>query len=72
MIYLGLDDKCCVSSNSDLLLHDTEAVEATDEQPSAVKPQSEVHVMTGKPVLVILDILTAVNIEEKEVMKVTP
>ena len=35
-LYLGLDDKCPVSTDGDLLLHDTEAVEPADEQSSAV------------------------------------
>lgn len=35
-IYLGFDDKCPVSTDGDLLLHDAEAVEPADEQSSAV------------------------------------
>lgn len=35
-LYLGLDDKRLVSSNSNLLLHDTEAVEPADEHPGTV------------------------------------
>lgn len=70
-IYLGLDNKRPVSSYSDLLLHDTEPVEPADEQPSAVQPQGEVHVVTGEAVLVVLNVLTPVDIKEEEVMKVT-
>lgn len=69
--YLCLDNKCSVSSNGDLLLHDTEVVEPADKQPGTVQPQSEIDVMAGEAVLVILDILTPVNIEEEEVMKMT-
>lgn len=69
--HLGLDDKRPVSSYGDLLLHDTEVVEPADQQTSAVQPQAEVHVMTGEPVLVVLDVLTAVHVKKQEVVKVT-
>lgn len=69
--YLGLDNKRPVSSYSDLLLHDAEPVEPADEQTSTVQPQGEVHVVTGEAVLFVLDVLTPVDIEEEEVMKVT-
>jgi len=71
VLYLGLDYEHPVSSDGDLLLHDAEAVEAADEQPGAVQPQREVHIVTGEAVLVVLDILAPVDIEEEEVMQVT-
>lgn len=70
-LYLGLDDEGPVSSYSDLLLHDTEVVESADNETSTVQPQGEVHVVAGEAVLVILDVLTPVNIEEKKVIQVT-
>lgn len=70
-IYLGLDNKCLVSSYGDLLLHDAEAVELADEHSGTVEPQGEVHIVTCEAVLVVLDVLTPVDIEEEEVMKVT-
>lgn len=69
-MHLGLDDKGPVSSDGDLLLHDAEAVEAADEHPSAVQPQGEVHVVAGEALLVVLDVLTAVHVEEEEVVEV--
>lgn len=60
--YLCLDNECSVSSNGDLLLHDTEVVEPADKKPGTVQPQSEIDVMAGEAVLVVLDILTPVNI----------
>lgn len=71
-MYLGLYDKGFVSSYSDLLLHDAEVVESADNEASTVQPQGEVYVMASEAVLVILDVLTPVNIEEKEIIKVTP
>lgn len=68
--HLGLDDKGPVSADGDLLLHDAEAVEAADEHPGAVQPQGEVHVVAGEALLVVLDVLTAVHIEEEEVVEV--
>lgn len=70
-MYLGLDNKCSVSSNGNLLFHDTEAIESADEHACTVQPQSEVHVMAAEAVLVILDILALIHIEKKEVMQVT-
>lgn len=70
-IYLGLDNKCPVSSYCNLFLHDAEAVKPADEQSGTVQPQGEVHIVTGEAVLVVLDVLTPVDIEENEVMKVT-
>lgn len=48
-LYLGLDDEGTVSSDSDLFLHHTEVVEATDEQTSTVGSQGEVHIITHEP-----------------------
>lgn len=70
-MYLGLDNKCSVSSNGDLLLHDAEAVEPADQQAGTVQPQGEVHVVAGEAVLVVLDVLTPVDVEEQEVVKET-
>lgn len=70
LTHLGLDDKRPVPSDGDLLLHDAEAVEAADEQPGAVQPQGEVHVVAGEALLVVLDVLTAVHVEEEEVVEV--
>lgn len=70
-IYLGLDNKGPVTSYGNLLLHDAEAVKPADQQPGAVQPQGEVHVVTGEAVLVVLYVLAAVHIEEEEVMEVT-
>ena len=70
-IYLGLDNKCPVSPNSNLLLHDAKAVKPADKQSGTVQPQGEVHVMTGEAILIVLYVLTLVHVEEKEVMKVT-
>lgn len=71
LLYLGFDNKCPVSSNGNLFLHDTEAVESADEHACAVQPQAEVHVVTAEAVLVVLDVLTSIHIEKKEVMQVT-
>lgn len=68
--YLGLDNKRPVSSDGDLLLHDAEAVEPTDEHAGTVQPEGEVNVMAGEAVLVVLDVLTAVHVEEEEVVQV--
>lgn len=70
-MYLGLDNKCSVSSNRNLLLHYTETVESAEEHACTVQPQAEVHVMAAKAVLVILDILASIHIEKEEVMQVT-
>lgn len=70
-IYLCLYDKCSVSSDGNLLLHDAEAVKSAEEQAGAVQPQGEVHVVTGEAILVVLDVLTPVDVEEEEVMEVT-
>lgn len=70
-IYLGLDKKRPISTNGNLLLHDAEPVEAADEHSSTVKPECEVHIVTGEAVLVVLDVLAPVDIEEDEVMKMT-
>lgn len=68
--YLGLDNKRPVASDGDLLLHDAEAVEATDEHAGAVQPEGEVDVVAGEAVLVVLNVLTAVHVEEEEVVQV--
>lgn len=70
-MYLGLDNKCSVSSNGNLFFHDTEAIESADEHACTVQPQAEVHVMAAEAILVILDILALIHIEKKEVMQVT-
>lgn len=38
-----------VASHRNLLLHHTEAVEAAEEQASAMHPQVEIHVITKEP-----------------------
>lgn len=70
-LYLGLDNECFVSSDGNLLLHDAEVVELADEQPGAVQPQGEVHIVAGEAVLVVLNVLTPLNVEEEEIVKVT-
>lgn len=36
-----------------------------------MQPQGEVHIVTGEAILVVLNILTPVNVEEEEIVKVT-
>lgn len=69
-LYLGLDNKRPVSSDGDLLLHDAEAVEPTDEHPGTVQPEGEVNVVAGEAVLVVLDVLTALHVQQEEVVEV--
>lgn len=45
-IYLSLDDEGTVSTNGDLLLHNTEVVEPADEESCTVGTQVEVHIIT--------------------------
>jgi len=44
-----LHDKVLLSSNLNMLLHDTEVVEAADEQATAVRPQIKIYIFTEIP-----------------------
>lgn len=46
---LGFDQEVFVSPDWNVFLHETEVVEATEEQPAAVHPQVEVHLLAAVP-----------------------
>lgn len=46
---LGFDQEVFVSPDWNVFLHETEVVEATEEQSAAVHPQVEVHLLTAVP-----------------------
>ena len=45
----GFDQHGFMSAGGDVLLHDTEVVEATQQETTAVHPQVKVHLLTRVP-----------------------
>lgn len=64
------DQEVLVPSDWNVLLHEAEVVEATEQQTTAVHSQIKVHLLAAVSVEVILNVLCQVDIEQHKVMEV--